>query len=254
MSIINNKTNKRRIGILGCGEVGTSIKALYDPNLFDVLTKDKTDKIETQLTQLDVLNICIPYTESFIKTVKEYIVSSNAEITIIHTTVPVGTTSLIDQELGGDRCIVHSPVRGNHPDLTKSLTTFVKYIGSPSPKSIKLAATHFRELNICLSTCNAYEKTEAAKLLCTTYYGLCIAWHNEIKKLCDKYNIEVSFIKDWNTTYNNGYSALGMSKFNRPILNPPVDNKIGGHCVVPNAELLDLAIDSQLIKEIIKYK
>jgi UDP-N-acetyl-D-mannosaminuronate dehydrogenase len=243
---------KKRIGILGCGEVGLSLKALYDCKKFDVFVKDKNDSVVLEC--LDVLNVCIPYTNEFENIVSNYIKQTNAELTIIHTTLPVGTTTNIDNSLNFEYNIVHSPVRGNHPDLTKSLTTFIKYIASPSPKAIKLAASHLRELDVNVSSCNAYEKTELAKLLCTTYYGLCIAWHNEIKKACDKFNVDVEFIQKWNASYNNGYAALGLTKFTRPVLTPPENDKIGGHCVVPNAELLDTLIDSDLIKEIIKYK
>jgi hypothetical protein len=36
----------------------------------------------------------------------------------------------------------------------------------------------------------------------------------------------------------------------RPVLNPPVGN-IGGHCVVPNAEILNRMFPSALLGEII---
>jgi len=244
--------NNKNIGILGCGEVGLSLQALYDLKGIECTVKDKLDKVE--FYRLDVLNICIPYTEEFISIVKEEIKKANPALTIIHTTVPIGTTSKLDTELLSEYCIVHSPVRGNHPDLTKSLQTFAKYIGSNNPKATTLAVTHLAGLGINVTSCNSFEKTEAAKLLCTTYYGLCIAWHNEIKKVCDQFDINVEFIKNWNRSYNKGYETLGHPEFTRPILNPPIEEKIGGHCVIPNAELLNQVIDSALIKEVLKYK
>jgi len=32
--------------------------------------------------------------------------------------------------------------------------------------------------------------TEIGKLLDTSYYGLCIAWHAEMKKICDEFSID----------------------------------------------------------------
>lgn len=238
--------------ILGPGEVGLSIKGVYDAKNLDVVLKDKHDTFS--FPKVSVLNICIPYTDSFVDLVKQEIVCANPELVIVHSTVPVGTTKKLDSSLKSKYNIVHSPVRGNHPNLTKSIQTFVKYIGSDNPTAIKLATSHLRDLNILVHACNSFEKTEVAKLLCTTYYGLCIAWHNEIKKICDQLNVDTSFIKDWNASYNKGYEELGMSKFNRPVLDPPENNKIGGHCVIPNAELLDQMFNSNLIKEVLTYK
>ena len=252
--IVNNAANQKplSIGILGPGEVGLSLKELYSYNNLEVVVKDKND--DFQFKRLDILNVCIPYTENFIDIVVSEILQSKASLTIVHSTVPIGTTSKINETLNCNFNIVHSPIRGNHPNLTKSLQVFVKYIGSNNPKAIKLATDHFRLFGISLNVCNSYEKTEAAKLLCTTYYGLCIAWHNEMKALCDKHEINFDLIKNWNTTYNKGYLAMGMDKFCRPVLDPPIDNKIGGHCVIPNAEILNSELQSSLITEILKYK
>jgi UDP-N-acetyl-D-mannosaminuronate dehydrogenase len=244
--------NTPAVGILGPGEVGLSIKSLYSLHNIEVVTKDKNDTFI--FNKLDVLNVCIPFNEQFIDTLKKEIVSCKPELVIIHSTVPIGTTAKLNLELQNNYNIVHSPIRGNHPNLTKSLQTFVKYVGSNNPRAIKLATDHLRTLSVSVHGVNASEKTEAAKLLCTTYYGLCIAWHNEMKKLCDQYDIEFDFIKGWNASYNKGYQEMGLEKFNRPVLDPPNDNKIGGHCVIPNAILLDALMQSTLIKEVIAYK
>ena len=242
----------KNIGILGYGEVGSSLCALYKLRGVVPVVKDEFDVVEFQ--KLDVLDICIPYTDNFVSIVKTEIINSNPSLVVIHSTIPIGTTKKLDAELFFEYSIVHSPIRGNHPNLTESLQTFVKYIGSNNPKASRLATNHFLELGLSFEVADSSEASEAAKLLCTTYYGLCIAWHNEIKKVCDKFNVSLDFIKNWNGTYNEGYESLGLKKFNRPILDPPQNKKIGGHCVVPNAELLDLAVESSLIKEIIKYK
>lgn len=252
MSSSVNKLTSSKIGILGPGEVGLSLKSLYSTKGVVVATKDKNDTFFFE--KLDILNVCIPYTNRFIETVKEEILHSNPTLTIVHSTVPIGTTNKLSEELSNDYNIVHSPVRGNHPNLSQSIQTFVKYVGSNNPTALKLAVTHLRELDIQIHACNTFEKTEAAKLLCTTYYGLCIAWHNEVKTLCEKHNINLDLIKNWNETYNKGYEAMGMKKFTRPILDPPTDHKIGGHCVIPNAELLNNEFESNLIKEILTYQ
>ena len=40
----------------------------------------------------------------------------------------------------------------------------------------------------------------------------------------------------FNHTYNEGYKKLGKTYVVRPVLYPT--DKIGGHCIIPNAKLL----------------
>jgi hypothetical protein len=88
----------------------------------------------------------------------------------------------------------------------------------------------------------------------TTYYGLCIAWHGEMKHICDEYNIDFEeAVTDWNKGYNKGMRGLNKSDLLRPILYPPNHDAIGGHCVVPNAILLRKIFDSKALDLIIDY-
>ena len=57
------------------------------------------------------------------------------------------------------------------------------------------------------------------------------------KKLCDEYNLDfMEVMTKYNNTYNEGYTKLGKPNVVRPVLYPT--DKIGGHCVIPNAKLL----------------
>ena len=79
-----------------------------------------------------------------------------------------------------------------------------------------------------------------AKLLSTTYYGMCIAYTEEMGKMCDQTGADFDIVvEDWNNTYNEGYKKLNKPNVVRPVLfRIPDGQKIGGHCVVPNAILL----------------
>lgn len=96
--------------------------------------------------------------------------------------------------------------------------------------------------------------TEMGKLLDTSYYGLCIAWHGEMKKTCDKYKIDFEkAVADFNETYNEGYKKLGKKNVIRPILYPP-KNGITGHCIIQNTEILKKYHKSKALDLILKYK
>ena len=163
--------------------------------------------------------------------------------------MPPGTTKLISADYPN---VAHSPVRGVHPNLAEGIQTFVKVFGGTGAIS---ASKHFsHDLGI---ECDVYESslsTEVAKLLDTSYYGVCIAWHDYAQKLCDKHGVDFDEAQThYNQTYNNGYKELGKGNVVRPTLIPP-DGSIGGHCVVQNAELLQADLDSKLLEAITDLK
>jgi len=245
----------KAIGILGYGEIGSSIEKLYRSRGYDIRIIDPAKNFDDSFEGVDIINICIPYSKIFKVIVEDIINHASPKLTIIHSSIPVGTTKSIQDKYVKDAAystyVVHSPVRGNHPDLFYSLKTFVKYIGTDTLIGAKLCAEHFGEIGIEYKYIGSSKTTELAKLMCTTYYGLCIAWHDEMDKLCKEHGVEFeSAVEHWNKTYNEGYTKMGMSNVVRPVLYPP-KGKIGGHCVIPNAKLLRDVIDSNLLNAII---
>ena len=73
-------------------------------------------------------------------------------------------------------------------------------------------------------------------------------------KLCQIYGTDFEDVMtNWNLGYNEGYNLLGMGNVVRPVLYPP-SNKIGGHCILPNAELMGSFFTSEALDLILKYK
>jgi UDP-N-acetyl-D-mannosaminuronate dehydrogenase len=87
-------------------------------------------------------------------------------------------------------------------------------------------------------TLSSPEAAELAKLTETTYFGLMIAWAQEVERYADQtgasYDEIVSF-----------YEEIG---FFPPVKYTP--GVIGGHCVMPNIELLRTMDDSQILNAI----
>ena len=237
--------------IIGGGEIGTSLKKVLDKRknkekayLLDIKDKDYKKKIFN--LKCEVMHVCFPYSKKFASACLNYILSFEPILVIIHSTIPVGTTSILQKIVGKKVNIVHSPVRGNHPDLEKSLFTFKKYIGTTSIPAYLLA---IKELsNMSTVHMGKPETTELGKLMCTSYYGLCIAWFREMERFCKKFHVKFDdAVIEFNKTYNEGYSNLRPNVI-RPILSSPGRKKIGGHCVVPNALILSSQIESDFLK------
>ena len=236
------KQSKSKVGILGYGEVGQAIAKFYkNPKIKDLGKDDGLEGVE-------ILNVCFPWSDNFVGIVKKEIKKIKPTLTIIHSTVAPGTT----KKIGG--MVVHSPIRGIHPHLYKGIKIFVKYIGADNKKAASSAEKHLKGLGIKTRVFMPSITTEIGKLLDTSYYGLVIAWHAEMKKLCDKYRIDFEkAVTDFNQTYNEGYKKLGKKNVIRPVLYPP-GGGIGGHCIVPNTEILEKYFKSQALELIIKHK
>lgn len=236
----------QKVGILGYGEVGRAMAQFYRNPLIKDLKRDDG------LAGVRVLHVCIPWSEKFTEVVEREIKNIHPKISIIHSTVKPGITKALAKKFSG--MVVHSPIRGIHPHLYKGIKTFVKYIGADDKKAARLAQTHLASLGIKTKLFPSSTTTELGKLLDTTYYGVAIAWHGEMKEICDKLGVEFDHaVTDFNQTYNEGYKKLGMHHVVRPVLTPPKGH-IGGHCVIPNAKLLKEHLDSKAIDLILDYE
>lgn len=216
---------------------------------FKVLKKDiHYDEIKS--TKLEVLHVCIPYKSNFEKSVTDQIRKSKPKLVIIHSTVKPGTTASIFKKTR--TAIVHSPVMGTHPNLKRDILKFTKFIGPTSKKSANLAQNHFKIIGIKTTFFKDSFETELAKLLDTTYYAWNIVFNKMVAQICQdqKVNFKNVYTK-FNQAYNEGYK---MTKQNvvRPVLKFQ-KGPIGGHCVVPNAQILDQFRKSPLTDFILKF-
>ena len=236
-----------KIGIIGYGEIGSSLHAIYKEFDHNVKIIDPFFDLNDDLSNCDLLNICIPFIDNFVNIVNEYIDTLNPRLIVIHSTVEPGTTS----QIKGRVC--HSPVRGLHPNLSLGIKTFIKYISSDDINNSIEYQNHLNSLNIKSFICKNTKTSEYAKLLDTTYYGLCIAFHNDVASVCEKEGLDFNEVMtNYNQSYNDGYVSLGKENVVRPVLYS--SGKIGGHCVIPNAKILNTYLKSQLIDGILKYE
>ena len=205
--------------ILGKGEVGTALSKVLGNDTYIV---DKTN----EKFKPEIIHICFPYSDDFISEVKRYQKQYKPRYTVIHSTTPIGTSSLCKAH--------HSPIRGVHPHLEEGLKTFVKYL---APKSEELKE-YFEKAGIKIKLIDKPENTEALKLWSTTQYGRIIELEKEIHKYCEEKGLDFDIVyTDANRTYNEGYEKLGMEYVRRPILKH-IEGKIGGHCITNNYKLL----------------
>lgn len=224
--------------IIGAGEVGESLYyTLFPEKKEDIKIMDKDNQIQNQI--FDILHICFPYSKDFVIQVQMYQNEYKPQYTVIHSTVPVGTSRLCNA--------IHSPIIGIHPFLTASILAFTKFLGGEGASDV---ADYFRKSGIKVYLVDKSETTELMKLLDTTFYGICIEYTKEVKRQCKKFDIPFETWTLYNDNYNKGYKSLGRPEFIRPNL-IPIMGEIGGHCVLNNCEFLETPF-TNLIKELNK--
>ena len=108
---------------------------------------------------------------------------------------------------------------------------------------------HFESLGIKTEIMKSPIETELGKLFGTTYYGLCIAYHQEMERICKKFNADFKqAVTRFNETYNDGCKIVNPNVV-RPVLYPGF---IGGHCVMPNIGILKKDVKSDFLDTIEK--
>ena len=222
--------------ILGMGEVGETLFDLLVDRKFDCIGIDLNDSKCKNYTENEIienpqyLHVCLPgELEKFADVVIEWINKiKNIQVVVIHSTVKPGTTKTIQER--SSIPVLFSPVRGVHKrflDDIKKYTKFISFDGAEINSKIKKDLENRFEKVDWMSTTKT---AELAKILVdTTYYGWLINYAQITKMICEKENVD--FDEMWKFA-DEIHENLG----NRPKMFPGI---IGGHCVIPNLNLVE---------------
>lgn len=228
---------KKKVVVVGMGEVGKP--------LFQLLSEhsDRIDVIGVDIQPVpamdgcDVLHICYPFQiRDFIGEAARYIAQFKPALTVINSTVAVGTTRAIAERTGTP--VVNSPVRGKHIRMLDELRSYTKFVGALDPASGEAAARHFESAGMKTKVLSAPEATELAKLTETTYFGVMIAWAQELERYCDQAGQDYSEI----TSFYDEIKFFPSVKYFPGV--------IGGHCVMPNIDLLLKFTQSDILEAV----
>ncbi|MBS7270655.1 MAG: GDP-mannose dehydrogenase [Candidatus Freyarchaeota archaeon] len=246
---------RKRVLVIGLGEVGRPLfELLKDCGKFDVYGYDLDEEKMRDIGQsaalpdgFDVMHVCIPCYEKgeFVEIVASYVGRFKPKLVIIDSTVAPGTTLDVYGRVKGACLVAHSPTRGVHKSLEYmkwELRRWAKYVGGVNEKSAEAAKRHFEKVGLKTKVLRSCLETELAKLFETTYRAWMIACFQEMHRISRFFGADfddvVDFIEDTHRV-----------RLDRPVMFPGV---IGGHCLIPNAELLLKAYDSEFLRLILK--
>jgi UDP-N-acetyl-D-mannosaminuronate dehydrogenase len=183
---------------------------------------------------VEFMHVCYPAEgDDFVEVTVQYVGRYQPEVVVVTSTVPVGTTRQI-----GDIAsvpVVNSPVRGKHAVMASELLRYTKFIGGDDRSVVRRVAAHFQDAGMRTKAVANPETTELAKLTETTYFGLLIAFAQDVDRMVREVGVDydevVSFYEE-------------IEYLPRVTFFPGI---IGGHCVMPNITLLKRRFSSQLL-------
>jgi len=225
--------------VAGIGEIGKPILKLLSKNNIvvgfdlnpDLMDERKFERYQNLKTSF--LHIAIPVRGKFINNVLKLCKKFQPECIVIHSTIKPGTT----EELQGKLTIpvIYSATRGVHKRMIYDLKRYTKFfvISASAPRGKWASTTYVKMMKQCgikTKKMSKPETLELAKIICDTSY---LGWLVNYAQLSNMIAIQhgVDYDEMWSFS-DEIQEFLG----NRPKMFPGI---IGGHCVIPNIDLID---------------
>ena len=229
----------KKDAVAGLGEIGSPILKLLSKKQITVgydldkilVNESKLKKFQSMQTSF--LHITIPVTSKFDSNLLQLYKKFKPECIVIHSTIGPGTTERIQKKL--DVPLIYSPTRGVHKRMLKDIKRYTKFfaISKNAPKKQWAIKTYTRKMKNCgvkTEQMSKPETLELAKIICDTSY---LGWLVNYAQLSNMIAIKhgVDYDEMWSFS-DEIQEFLG----NRPKMFPGI---IGGHCVIPNIDLID---------------
>lgn len=233
-----SESKDRATLVIGLGEVGRPLHGALQRSRPKIIGID----LEPVSVELPVgfMHVCFPFKDGvqFKDAVIAYARKYQPEVIVINSTVVPGTTRSIEAACAIPA--VYSPVRGKHTKMLDELYSYAKFVAGADAEATERVMEHFESAGLRCEAMSSPEALELAKLLETTYFGLLIAWAQEMNRFAAAVNAD--------------YLEIGRFFREIPYL-PGVlfqPGHIGGHCVMPNIDLLQQRFKSDFLDTVKK--
>jgi UDP-N-acetyl-D-mannosaminuronate dehydrogenase len=232
-----NEPSKARTLVVGIGEVGSALAAVLERK--EPVLRHDLDRVKIE-EPIGTMHLCVPFQSphQFETVALGYIDRFKPALTIINSTVLPGTTRSLARK--SQNPVAFSPVRGKHVRMEQDLLRYFKYVAAPDRLWAANAEVHFRAAGMKTRRMAEVESLELAKLAETTYFGVCIAFAQEMNRYAERvggdYSEAVEFFDEVDFLPRQRYFP----------------GFIGGHCVIPNIKLLLQIAPSPALEAIVE--
>jgi len=225
--------------VAGLGEIGNPILKLLSKSGivlgFDINPKliKQNQFLKYKEHSVVFLHICIPFNEKFNSNVFTLVEKFNPSIIVIHSTVSPNTTKSLQEKLSIP--VIYSATRGVHKRMLSDLKKYTKFyaLEKNAPKKYWASSKFLKLMKKCgVKTKKLSDPVtlELAKIVVdTSYYGWLINYAQISNIIAKKHKVD--YDEMWSFA-DEIQKHLG----NRPKMFPGF---IGGHCVIPNLNLIN---------------
>lgn len=223
--------------VVGVGEVGGALAEVLE-------RAHRVARLDLKPTAIDepveVMHLCFPFVSrgQFESAACGYIRRFQPQLTIINSTILPHTTRNLARATGA--AIAYSPVRGKHARMAQELLHYAKFISAPDEVAAELARDHFSTAGMKTRLIDAPETLELAKLAETTYFGVIIAFAQEINRYAQAAGADYEELAG----FFEEIEFLPRARY--------FPGFIGGHCVIPNINLLLQLAPAGLLKAVLE--
>ena len=244
---------KRIAVVLGLGEVGQPIYKMlaktygtdevrgWDSGFYPDASLGISRAMDEQT--FTFMHVCYPQLPGFIESIKAYNAMYEPRHIIIHSTVSPGILGKVQLAMVRGGRIHYSPVRGNLRDgMEKCLKDYTKYVGSVVPLPMGEVPSHLTEVGFTVKRVDGVEGLVWAKLLDLAWYGLNIAFYQELERIVQGGDYEL--VKDFITST----PLESDGKARRELF---YGGFIGGHCVTQAIEKILANRDVPMLRAVL---
>ena len=236
-----------RVLVVGLGEVGKPLYELardsgrFEVYGYDVDPAESVNSLPEIPRPVDFLHVVFPYSHRFVEHVVGYVEAFRPRLVVIHSTVAVGTTRRIHEELGVP--VAFSPVRGRHPRLKEHLRFWPKWVAALPGSAVDEAAEHLRSMGLPVRIYKGGpESLELAKLWETVYRAVMIAAWQELHRVARRFGADIVAVAEF-------VAEVHRVLRDRPVYYP---GYIAGHCLIPNVKIMLGQHPSKLLEFVIE--
>jgi len=258
--------DKINVGIIGQGYVGSALKegfkSFYRIETYDKYRHDlSTCKSLKDLSQkAEIIFVCVPTPMqkdgrcdlSIIHEVVSAIdTCKNNNILVIKSTIPPGTTSMLNKEYGHIQAVFNPEflTEANFIDDFKNQSKII--IGGPRPASTKVKNLYRKVFPETPLIKTGSDTAEMVKYFTNCFLMTKVSFANEIKQICEKIGVDYDKVVE----YGLYDKRLGRSHFSVP--GPDGKSGFGGSCFPKDINALikvaeNLNIEATVLKSVWK--
>ncbi len=251
---------KRTAIVLGLGEIGQPIYKMLakaygteevrgwdsDKSLMGVSLSADLGILRAMKNQtFTFMHVCYPQLPGFVDSVWEYKDLYEPSYIIVHSTVSPGILGKVQQTVGVDTKVYYSPVRGNQRDgMEECLHSYTKYLASVMPyASESKAGSHLEEAGFTVKHVHGLDGLVWAKLLDLAWYGLNIAFYQEVERIVPDI-LDYEIVKE----FISSTPQESDGKARREVF---YGGFIGGHCVTQAIEKILAERDTPMLRAVL---